>query len=129
MEARIPDSDDEKLQISSANWIEGTTRSCKIGGSHLFVKAKMRSATNKLKSRGERGSPCRRPTLEEKGVPSAVPNLMQEEFAYMSSISWQNLGPRPEETIFLNNRGRHTLSYAFCRSMKAAYNGFPVWRA
>ena len=28
MEDLIPDSDDEKLQILSANWIEGTTRSC-----------------------------------------------------------------------------------------------------
>ena len=114
MEARIPDSEDEKLQISSANWIEGTTRSCNMGVSHLFVKAKIRSATNKLKSKGER-------------VPSAVPNLMQEEaLAYIFSISWQNLGPRPEETIFLNNRGWHTLSYAFCRSMKAAYSGWPI---
>ena len=124
MEARIPDSEDEKLQISSANWIEGTARSCKVSGSHLLVNAKIRSATNKLKSSGERGSPCRRPTLEEKGVPSMVPSLMQNEaLAYMFSISWQNLGPRSEETIFLNNRGRHTLSYAFCRSMKAAYKG------
>ena len=57
MDALMPASDEEKLQISSANWIEGTARSCRVGGAHLVVKAKIRSATNKLKSSGERGSP------------------------------------------------------------------------
>ena len=114
MDTRIPASEEEKLQISSANSIERIGRSCRVGGEHLVVKAKIRSATNKLKSSGERGSPCRRPTLEEKGVPNMAPSLMQEEaFSYMFSINWQNLGPRPEVIIFLNRRGRHTLSYAF----------------
>ena len=88
MDALIPASKEEKLQISSANCIEGTARSCRVGGEHLVVKAKIRSATNKLKSNGERGSPCRRPTLEEMGVPHMVPRLIQEEaFSYMFSIN------------------------------------------
>ena len=62
MEARIPSSEDEKLQISSANCIEGIARSWRVDGEHFVVKVKMRSAINKLKSNGERGSPCRRPT-------------------------------------------------------------------
>ena len=38
----------------------------------------MRSAIKKLNGRGERGSPCRRPTLEEMGWPSWEPSLMRE---------------------------------------------------
>ena len=38
-----------------------------VGGSQLEWNAKMRSAINRLKRRGESGSPCWRPTLEEKG--------------------------------------------------------------
>ena len=94
MDALMPSSDEEKLQISSANWIEGTARSWRLGGEHFVVKAKMRSATNRLKSNGQSGSPCRRPTLEEKGVPSAVSSLMREDaFSCMVSMSLQNLGP------------------------------------
>ena len=88
MDVRIPASEDEKLQISSTNCIEGTARSCRVGGEHLVVKAKIRSATNKLKSSGKRRSPCQRPTLEEKGVPNMAPSLIQEEaFSYMFSIN------------------------------------------
>ena len=102
---------EEDLQISSANWIDRNVRSCRLGREHFVVKAKMRSATNKLKSSGESGSPSRRTTLEENGVPSAVPSLMHEEaFSYMFSMRLQNLGPRPNITIFLNRRDRHTLS-------------------
>ena len=38
----------------------------------------MRSAMNKINRRGERGSPWRRPTLEEKGCPNLEPNLILE---------------------------------------------------
>ena len=48
MDGLMPASEEEKLQISSVNWIEGTARSCRVGGEHLIVKAKIRSATNKL---------------------------------------------------------------------------------
>ena len=77
MEWRIPVAVVEKLQISSANCMEGIGKSCKHGGSQLERKANMRSAIKRLKRRGERGSLCWRPTLE-KGWPSWEPNLMRE---------------------------------------------------
>ena len=40
------------------------------GGGVTIGVANRRSAINKLNRRGERGSPCWRPTLEEKGWPS-----------------------------------------------------------
>ena len=87
IDALMP-SDDEKLPISTANWIEGTARSCRLGGEHFVVKTKIRPATKRFKSSGESGSPYRRPTLEGKGVPNAVPNLIHEDaFLYMFSIT------------------------------------------
>ena len=53
----------EKLQISSANWMEGMGRSFREGGSQFDLKAKIMSVIKRLKRRGDRGSPCRRPTL------------------------------------------------------------------
>ena len=47
----------EKLQISLANWMEGTGRSWREGGSQFDLKAKIMSAIKRLK-RGDRGSPC-----------------------------------------------------------------------
>ena len=42
---------------------------------------------------------------------------------YISSTMVQNLGPSPDMIIFLNKSGLHTLSYAFCKSINAAYRG------
>ena len=55
MEALRPDSDEEKLQISSTNWNEGTARSCKVGGAHFVVKAKIRSATKQIEEQPGEG--------------------------------------------------------------------------
>ena len=87
MKACMPSSEEEKLQISSANCIEGIARSWSVGGEHFVVKAKMRSTINKLKRSGESGSPWHKPTLEEKGVPNMVPSLIQEDaFSYIFSM-------------------------------------------
>ena len=46
-----------KLQISSANWTEGTGRSWIIGAAQPLVNAKTISAIKRLNKSGERGSP------------------------------------------------------------------------
>ena len=45
----------EKLQMSSANWMEGIGRSWSLDGSHPVLKIKMRSAINRLNRSGDRG--------------------------------------------------------------------------
>ena len=88
-------------------------------GSQFARNANIMSEMNRLKSRGDRGSPCQSPTLEEKGWPNIEPSLILEVvLMYVFSISVQNFGPLI--TIFRNRRGLLTLSYAFCKSMKAA---------
>ena len=67
MEWRMPAAVVEKLQMSSANCMDGTGRSWRWGGSQLDRNANMRSAIKRLNRRGDKGSPWRRPTLEEKG--------------------------------------------------------------
>ena len=47
----------EKLQMSSANCMEGMGRSWRWGGSQWEQNANIRSAINRLNRRGERGSP------------------------------------------------------------------------
>ena len=68
----------EKLQMSSANCMEGTGRSWGWGRSQLERKANIRSAINRLHRRGERGSPWRRPTIDEKDWPNLDPSLTLE---------------------------------------------------
>ena len=93
----------------------------------MDLKANIMSAINKLNSRGDSGSPCLRPTDVVKGWPNLAPSLKQDEvLMYIFSIILQNCGPSPYIIIFRNRRGRLMLSYAFCRSMKAAYSGCPI---
>ena len=121
MELWMPCMEVEKLQMSSANCIDGTGRSWSIGGSQLDLEAKMMSAINRLNSSGDSGSPCLRPMDVAKGWPSLAPSLIQEDaLMYMFSTSLQNCRPSPHIIIFRNRRGRLTLSYAFCRLIKAA---------
>ena len=77
MDALRPGSVVAKLQISSANWTEGTGRSWIIGAEHPVVNAKTISAIKRLKRSGERGSPWRRPTLVEMETPKWLPTLMR----------------------------------------------------
>ena len=64
----MPAAGVEKLQMSSANCMDGTGRSWRWGGgSQLDRNANMRSAIKRLNRRADIGSPWRRPTLEEKG--------------------------------------------------------------
>ena len=62
-----PRSDLEKVQISSANWMDRMGVSIRDGGSHSGVKESTRSAMKRLKRSGDRGSPCRRPTFVVNG--------------------------------------------------------------
>ena len=90
----------------------------------------MMSAMNRLNSRGDKGSPCLSPTDVVNGWPSLAPSLMREgALIYMFSTSLQNCGPSPHIIIFRNRRGRLTLSYAFWRSINAAYSGCPMYLA
>ena len=73
-----PWSNVEKLHMSSANWMDGIGRSWSLGGSQPVLKANIMSAVNRLKRSGERGSPCRSPTLDVKVGPSLAPSLMRE---------------------------------------------------
>ena len=85
----------------------GDWKVVEVGGSQFERKAEMRSAMNRLKRRGERGSPGRRSTLEEKDSP----NLIREDvLAYVCSTSLQNFGPRPLRTNLRKRSGRLTLS-------------------
>ena len=95
----------------------------------MDLKANIISAMNILISRVESGSPCLSPTDVVNGWPSLAPNLMREgALMYIFSTSLQNCGPSPHIIIFRNRRGRLTLSYAFWRSINAAYSGVPyVW--
>ena len=45
------------------------------GGFTVVPDANMRSAIKRLNRRGDKGSPWRRPTLEEKGCPSLEPSF------------------------------------------------------
>ena len=60
MDCRRPRSDLEKLQISSANWMDGMGVSIRDGGSHSGVKESTNSAMKRLKR-------SRRPTFVVNG--------------------------------------------------------------
>ena len=73
----------EKLQISSANWIDGTGRPWRLGGSQFDLKAKMRSAMKRLNRRGGReGPPGVGPHLWRKVVPTWPLPLYRMRFGY-----------------------------------------------
>ena len=92
----------------------------------MDLNANIMSTMNRLNSRGDSGSPCLRPTDVVNDWLNLACSLMPEALMYIFSISLQNCGPNLYIIIFRNRRGRLTLSYAFCRSMKAAYSGCPI---
>ena len=105
MELQIPYNEVEKLQISSANWMDGMGRSYREGGSQLVLKANIMSAIKRLKRSGDRGSPWRRPTFVVKDWPSLAPTLMQDvAWTYICSTSWQKSGPKRHMTILRSRR-------------------------
>ena len=107
--------------------MDGIGRSWSTGGSQLDLKANIMSAMNILNSRGDSGSPCLSPMDVVNDWLSLAPNLMREEaLMYMFSTSLQHCGPNPHIIIFRNRRGRLTLSFAFWRSIYAAYSGCPM---
>ena len=111
MDWLMPVREVEKLQMSSANWMDGTGRSWSLGGVQPILKVKMRPAIKRLYNKGDRGSPWRRPTFDVKGLAGLVPSLIRAEvLVYVFYTRRQNLGPSPQMTILQKRRGRQTLS-------------------
>ena len=120
MDARRPSRVVAKLQISSANWTEGTGRSWINGPKQPMVNAKTISAIKRLNRSGERGSPCRRPTLVEKEMPNRLTNLRRyEALTYMSSTILQI-----DKSIGQEDVVRSTVTSSE-RALKGMSNVFP----